>query len=143
MKRILFVCLGNICRSPMAEFVFKHLASESGRENEFVVASAATSDEAVGCNVHRGTREVLARHGVPCPKRTAVQLTRADYNNYDLILGMENANIRNMLAIFGGDPENKVARLLNRDVADPWYTGNFEVTYADITEGCKQLLEKL
>ena len=93
--------------------------------------------------MHRGTREVLARHGVPCPRRVAVQLTRAEYNKYDLILGMENANIRNMLAIFGGDPENKVARLLNRDVADPWYTGNFEVTYADITEGCKQLLEKL
>ncbi len=143
MKKILFVCLGNICRSPMAEFVFKNLAEKTGRLGEFLVASAATSDEAVGCGVHRGTREVLARHAVPCPPRRAVQLTKADYQKYDLIIGMENANVRNILAIFGGDPDNKVARLLDRDVADPWYTGNFDVTYADITEGCQLLLEKL
>ncbi len=141
MKKILFVCLGNICRSPMAEYVFKYLAEQAGVAKEFFVASAATSDEAVGCDVHRGTQNVLKKHGIPCPPRKAVQLTQADYMKYDLIIGMEQANVRNILNIFGSDTEGKVRRLLDRDVADPWYTGDFDSTYRDVLDGCKKILE--
>ena len=142
MKRVLFVCLGNICRSPMAEFVFKDMLKKTNRENDFTVASRATSDEAVGCGVHRGTQAVLAKHSVPCPHRTATQLVKADYERYDLIYGMDESNIRNMLRLFGGDKEGKVRLLLDREVADPWYTGNFDITYSDIVEGCKKILEE-
>ena len=147
MTKILFVCHGNICCSPMAEFLFWHLAEKRGRGGAFSVASAATSREEIGNGVHPGTRRVLARYGIDPSGKRAVQLTAADYGKYDLLLGMDSANVRNMLRILGGDPEHKVCRLLDltsypRDIADPWYTGDFEATLADILEGCDALLAR-
>ncbi len=147
MIKILFVCHGNICRSPMAEFLFRHMAEEQGRGADFFVASAATSREEIGNGVHPGTRRVLARYGINPAGKRAVQLTARDYGKYDLLLGMDSANVRNMLRILGGDPEGKVCRLLDltdhpRDIADPWYTGNFDVTRDDILEGCTALLAR-
>lgn len=145
MVKILFVCLGNICRSPMAEFVMKDLVKRSGLENNFLIASAGTSDEESGNPVHRGTKDKLKKLGIDCSGKTAVQLQKSDYNKYDFIIGMEQSNIRDMLKIFGRDPQKKIMRLLDlgdnpRDIADPWYTGNFESTYNDIREGCDDLL---
>lgn len=147
MTKILFVCHGNICRSPMAEFLFRYLAERQGRGAAFSVASAATSREEIGNGVHPGTRRVLARYGIDPSGKRAVQLTAADYGKYDLLLGMDSANVRNMLRILGGDPEGKVCRLLDltgcpRDIADPWYTGDFEATLSDILEGCAALLAR-
>ena len=145
MKRILFVCHGNICRSPMAEFVMKDLVKKAGRENDFVIESAATSTEEIGNSVYPPARRKLAEHGIGCQGKTARQMTRSDYNRYDLLIGMDDTNIRNMNRICGGDPEGKIRMLMDYtdrpgDVADPWYTGNFEATWQDVLLGCQQLL---
>lgn len=147
MTRILFVCLGNICRSPMAEFVMKQLVEEAGLSNEFEIASAATSAEELGNGVYPPVRRLLLRHGINPDGKTARQMTRADYARYDLLLGMDSANIRNMARICGGDPAHKIARLLDytarpRDISDPWYTRDFDRTWADVREGCEALLSQ-
>ncbi len=152
MIRVLFICHGNICRSPMAEFVFKDLVKRSGYESEFFIASAATSTEeiwnGVGNPVYPPAREELAKHGIGCDGKRAVQLQKSDYDKYDYILGMEQRNIRNTMRILKEDPKAKVKLFLSyssrpRDIADPWYTGNFAVTYADIVEGCQAFLDWL
>ena len=149
MIRVLFVCLGNICRSPMAEFIMKSIISERGLSDRFYIASAATSTEeiwnGVGNPVYPPAKRELAKHGISCEGKRAVQITKADYGKYDYILGMEERNIRNILRIVGKDPEHKVKLLLDysdhpRDIADPWYTGNFESTYRDVGEGCEGFL---
>ena len=145
--RILFVCHGNICRSTMAEFVLKDMVTRRELAERFHIESAATSTEEIGNPVHPGTAAVLREHGIGgFEAKRARQLRRADYDAFDFIIGMDTANIRNMNWILGGDPDGKVSRLLDftdhpRDVADPWYTGNFDVTYQDVCEGCKGLLE--
>ena len=141
--KILFVCHGNICRSPMAEFVMKDMVRKAKLEWKFEIASAATSTEELGNPVHRGTQAKLRQVGIPCEKRYARQMTRRDYDDYDIIIGMDRYNMRNMQRITGGDPDNKMRMLLPRDVADPWYTGNFDETYRDVSEGCRRLLEEL
>lgn len=146
--KILFVCHGNICRSPMAEFVFKDMVEKRGLKEMFYIASAATSSEEIGNPVHWGTREKLKEHGISCSGKRAVRLTRKDYDKYDYIIGMDSMNMSWMRRIVGSDPEGKLYRLLDftdkpRDIADPWYTGNFDVTYDDILEGCEALLEHL
>lgn len=143
--RILMVCLGNICRSPMAEFVMKDMIEKEYLGNRFYVASAATSTEEIGNPVHPGTRKKLKEYGISTNGKHAVQLSRKDYDKYDYLIGMEQRNVTNMLRILGGDPEGKVRRLLDfspdpRDIADPWYTGDFDRTYDDVYEGCKALL---
>ena len=148
MTNILFVCLGNICRSPMAEFVFRDLVQKRGLGDRFHVASAATSTEELGNPVHPGTRRRLAREGISVEGKHAVQLTRRDYGRYDLLIGMEQRNLSAMLRILGGDPQGKVRRLLDftdspRDISDPWYTGDFDRTYDDVLEGCLGLLAYL
>ena len=148
MIRILFVCHGNICRSPMAEFVMKHLVAKAGRTGEFEIASAATSTEEIGNPVYPPARAKLAEHGIGCAGKTARQLTKADYGKYDLLIGMDSANIRNMNRICGGDPDGKIRLLLDyigehRDVADPWYTRDFEATWWDVLSGCTALLQQL
>ena len=149
MIRVLFVCLGNICRSPMAEFIMKSIISERCLSDRFYIASAATSTEeiwnGVGNPVYPPAKRELAKHGISCEGKRAVQITKADYGKYDYILGMEERNIRNILRIVGKDPEHKVKLLLDysdhpRDIADPWYTGNFESTYRDVVEGCEGFL---
>lgn len=149
MTKILFVCLGNICRSTMAEFVMRDMVNKRGLGKQIVVASAGTSDEEDGNPVHHGTRRKLASMGVPVdPDKRARQMTKADYGKYDLLIGMEARNVANMRRITGGDPDEKMRRLLDysdrpRDIADPWYTGNFDVTYDDVVEGCGALLDAL
>ena len=148
MKRIMFVCHGNICRSPMAEFVFKEMINQRGISSDFYVSSSATSTEEIGNPVYAPARAELAKHGINCDCKRSVQLVRSDYDKYDLFVGMDSANIRNMLRIFGSDPEGKVSRLLDytgqgRDVADPWYTGIFDVTYSDVRDGCTALLKSI
>lgn len=143
--RIMMVCLGNICRSPMAEYVLRHLVREAGLEGQIKVDSAATSRYQIGDTPHRGTRRVLAEHGITCGDHRARQLTRADYDRYDLIIGMDEENRRDILRIVGRDPQHKVRTLLDwtdrpRAIADPWYTGDFETTYADVRTGCEALL---
>ena len=147
MTRILFVCLGNICRSPMAEYVMARMLKEAGLAGAVTVASAATSREEEGNDLYPPARQTLLAHGVPCPPRAATPLTRQDYAAWDRIIGMEPRNLTDMRRIFGGDPENKL-RLLHyageeRGIADPWYTGDFETTYADVCAGCAGLLEEL
>lgn len=144
--KILFVCHGNICRSPMAEFVMRDMIKKRGLDGKIVTASAATSTEEIGNPVHSGTRRKLREHGISTDGKYAVQLTKSDYDKYDYLIGMDSANIRNMKCITGGD--EKIIRLLDltdepRDVADPWYTGDFDTTYNDVVKGCKVLLEKL
>lgn len=146
--KILFVCHGNICRSPMAEYVLKDMIKKSGRETDFYIDSAATSTEEIGNGVHYGTRRKLKEQGIPCGDHRAVQLRRSDYSKYDYLIGMDTWNIRNMMRILGDDREKKVWRLLDfsenpRDIADPWYTGNFDLTYEDIVEGCHAFLKYL
>ncbi len=148
MTKVLFVCLGNICRSPMAEFVFRDMVQKQGLGDRFSVASAATSTEELGNPVHPGTQRRLAREGISTRGKTAVQLTRRDYQRYDYLIGMEQRNLSGMLRILGSDPAGKVHRLLDftdrpRDIADPWYTGDFDRTYDDVVEGCRGLLEHL
>ena len=148
MTKILFICHGNICRSPMAEFVMKDLVRKAGLENAFSIASAATSTEELGNPVYPPARRKLAEHGISCAGKTARQMTARDYERFDLLIGMDGANIRNILRICGGDPEGKVRLLLSytshpRDVADPWYTGDFDATWRDVNEGCRALLETL
>ena len=148
MVKILFVCHGNICRSPMAEFVMKTLVKQAGLEAQFQIASAATSTEEIGNPVYPPARRKQAEHGIGCAGKTARQMTRADYQEYDLLIGMDHANLRNMTRICGGDPEGKLRLLLDYtdrpgEVADPWYTGNFEQTWQDVTAGCRGLLESL
>ncbi|MEG0396557.1 MAG: low molecular weight protein-tyrosine-phosphatase [Oscillospiraceae bacterium] len=145
MINILFVCLGNICRSPMAEFVFKNMADEKGLTQSFCVRSAATSDWEVGNDTHRGTKEKLLQKGVPMEKRAAVMLDKSDYDKYDFIIGMEKQNLVDIIKIVGEDINKKVYSLLDftqnpRDIKDPWYTGDFDATYDDITKGCSALL---
>lgn len=142
---LLFVCHGNICRSPMAEFVMKDMIEKEHLGKRFYVASAATSTEEIGNPVHRGTREKLKEYGISTEGKYAVQLSRKDYDKYDYLIGMEQRNVSNMLRILGGDPEGKVKRLLDyssdpRDIADPWYTGDFDRTYDEVYEGCRALL---
>ena len=145
MTKILFICLGYICRSPMAEFEMKDLVIKAGLESQFHIESAATSREELGNPVYPPAKRELAKHGISCEGKRAVQITKADYGKYDYILGMEERNIRNILRIVGKDPEHKVKLLLDysdhpRDIADPWYTGNFESTYRDVVEGCEGFL---
>ena len=146
--KILFVCHGNICRSPMAEFCMKQLVSEANRSDEFEIASAATSTEELGNSVYPPTRRLLERKGIDCSGKTARQITAGDYLYYDLIIGMDNANMRNMKRFWGGDPEGKIRMLLDYtqrpgEVADPWYSGDFETTWRDVYAGCKGLLEEI
>lgn len=149
MIKILFICHGNICRSPMAEFVMKDLLEKRGLSDQFKIASAATSCEEIGNPVHYGTKRKLDELGITSyVKKRARQMTKLDYKEYDYLIGMDQYNIRNMLRILGRDPEHKVYRFLDfsshpRDIADPWYTGDFEKTYEDIAEGCEGLLAGL
>ena len=146
MIRILFVCHGNICRSPMAEFVMKDLVKKAGREDEYYIESAATSTEELGNEVYPPAKRKLAENGISCKGKTARQLTRRDYDRFDLLIGMDEWNIRNMTRMCGGDPEGKIRMLMDYtqrpgEVADPWYTGDFEATCRDVLEGCQGLLE--
>ncbi len=148
MIKILFVCHGNICRSPMAEFVMKDMVRRAGLEKEFEIASAATSTEEIGNPVYPPARKKLAEHGITCNGKTARQMTWGDYVHYDHLIGMDNWNLRNMRRMTKNDPEGKVRSLLSfagsdREVADPWYTGDFEATWKDVIEGCAALLEFL
>lgn len=148
MIHILFVCLGNICRSPMAEFVMKRLAEETGLSNQLEIASAATSAEEVGNGVYPPVRRLLMRHGMDPSEKTARQMSKADYAHYDLLIGMDSANLRSMARICGGDPDHKIVRLLDytdspRDISDPWYTRDFERTWTDIQMGCRGLMRHL
>lgn len=148
MIKILFICHGNICRSPMAEFIMKDLAQKRGVADRFYIASAATSREEIGNPVYPPAKKLLASKGISCEGKTAIQMTSQDYNTYDYIIGAEEANVRNILRIIQSDPEKKVHRLLDfsqnpRDISDPWYTGDFETTYDDVLEGCTALLEHI
>ena len=148
MIRIVFVCHGNICRSPMAEFVLKDMVKKRGIASDFFIESRATSTEEIGNPVHRGTRTKLAQFGISTAGKTAIQLKKSDYEKYDLLICMDSANIRNTLRITGSDPDGKVSKLLSfanegGDIADPWYTGNFYETYDDVLRGCEGLLKKL
>lgn len=148
MVKILFVCHGNICRSPMAEFIMKDLVQKAGLEAQFHIESAATSTEEIGNPVYPPARQKLAEHGIRCAGKTARQLQKSDYQAFALLIGMDRANIRNMNRICGGDPENKIHPLMeyagrSGDVDDPWYTGDFETTWQDVLAGCQGLLEQL
>lgn len=148
MIKVLFVCLGNICRSPMAEYVFKDMVKKKGLDNQFYISSAATSYEEIGNDMHYGTKDKLDEMGIPYTKHKARRIEKQDYQKYDYILGMEDTNIRNILRIIGNNKDNKIYKLLDfsknpRDIVDPWYTGNFTVTYNDIMEGCTGFLDYL
>ena len=148
MKKILFVCQGNICRSPMAEFILKDLVKKAGLASQFHIESAATSREEIGNPVYPPARSKLAEHGISCDGHAARQLANADYENYDLLIGMDSSNLRNMQRICGGDPDGKLHLLKDYtdrpgDVADPWYTEDFESTWQDVLAGCHGLLHEL
>lgn len=148
MIRVLFVCHGNICRSTLAESLFTHMVKQKGIEDMFYINSAATSREEIGNGPHYGTVKKLREMGVPVVPHRAVQMTKQDYEVYDYLIGMDTANIRNMNRIAGGDPDGKIYKMLSfagsgRDVADPWYTGNFDATYDDVLTGCEGFLEYL
>ncbi len=148
MHKILFICHGNICRSPMAQSVFTHLVRQQGLEQDFLIDSMATSTEELGAAPHRGTRQKLQQAGIPLVPHRARQIAWADYDRFDYIIGMDDWNIQNLRRMLKGDPAGKVCKLLSfagsrRDIADPWYTGNFDATYADVLEGCQALLQHL
>lgn len=148
MIKILFICHGNICRSPMCEFIMKYLVAKRGLASDFYIASAATSTEEIGSRVHHGTAAILDRLGIDYSEKRARQMTKKDYQDYDMLIGMDDWNMRNMNRIAGGDPEGKLHLLMDftdrpGEVADPWYTRNFEVTYRDVMDGCEGLLNYL
>lgn len=150
MIKVLFICHGNICRSTMAEFVFRDLAEKTGTAALFEIASAGVSDEEHGAGVHPGTRRMLEKHGITrgVAEKRARQIAYADYGAYDLLICMDYSNYKRCLSAFGGDPDRKLSLLMaecgeNRDVADPWYTGDFEATWSDISAGCRALWERL
>ena len=148
MIKILFVCHGNICRSPMAEFVMKDLAGRAGLSDRIRVASAATSREELGNPVYPPARRKLLEHGIRSDGKTARQMLKSDYEAFDLLIGMDQANLRNMKRICGGDPEGKMRLLMEYtdrpgEVADPWYTGDFDATWRDVLEGCRGQLEHI
>lgn len=148
MKRILFVCLGNICRSPMAEFVLQHKVKERNVAHEFYIESAATSRYEIGSDTHHGTKQELFSHNIACPPRQARQITRSDYDHFDYIIYMDDSNHKDLLNILGQDASHKLHKMMhfagsNADVADPWYTGNFSQTYKDIDLACNALLAEL
>ena len=152
MTKIMFVCHGNICRSPMAEFILRRMADEAGRADDFEIMSSATSTEeiwnGIGNPVYPPARAELKKHGFSCEGKRAVQLKKSDYDKYDLFVGMDDRNIVNMRRIFGGDPQGKIHKLMeytgsNEDVADPWFSERFDVAYADIYKGCAALFEKI
>lgn len=145
-KRILFVCHGNICRSPMAEFVMKDLVSKAGLEDSFYIESAATSTEEIGNPVYPPARRKLAEHGISCQGKSARQMRDSDYDRFNLLVGMDTWNIRNMQRICGGDPDGKIVKLMDftrrpGDVADPWYSDDFETTWRDVLEGCQGIMD--
>ncbi|MBR6698030.1 MAG: low molecular weight phosphotyrosine protein phosphatase [Lachnospiraceae bacterium] len=147
--KILFICHGNICRSPMAQYVMQDLVNKAGLSKHFIIDSAATSTEEIGNGVHYGTRQKLREVGVPCGDHRAVQITKKDYNIYDYLIVMDSNNLRTLKRIIPNDPDAKVSMLLDyanrqgQSIADPWYTGNFDATYRDVLEGCQGLLEYL
>lgn len=146
MKKIIFVCLGNICRSPMAEFVMKDIVEKAGLSHEFEIASAATSTYEIGNPVYPPARQKLAEHGIDCKGKTARQITKKDYDYYDYIVAMDQSNIRNLKNMLSNDPQGKISLLMDctsrpADVADPWYTGDFQATWDDVSEGCEALLK--
>jgi protein-tyrosine phosphatase len=152
MIKIMFVCHGNICRSPMAEFIFKDLIKNEGLENDFFISSSATSTEeiymGVGNPVYPPAKAELLKHGIIAEGKRAVQLKKSDYDKYDYFVGMDSANIRNMHIILGGDKDGKISKLLDHtdkkgDVSDPWYSDRFDIAYRDIYEGCRALLERI
>lgn len=148
MIKVLFICHGNICRSPMAEFILKDMVASRGIADQFYIASAATSNEEIGNPVYPPAKAELASHGIGCAGKTARRITRSDYAEHDYLIAMESYNIRNMMREFGTDPENKIYRLLDftqhpGDIDDPWYTRKFDVTYEEIVTGCEALLSHL
>lgn len=152
MKRIMFVCHGNICRSPMAEFIFKDLTEKHRVAHKYIIESSATSTEEirgnVGNPVYPPAKRELSKHGISCEGKRAMQVKKSDYDSFDLFLVMDSSNLRNIMRIFGSDPEGKVFKLLDYtgfggDVADPWYSGDFSTAYSDIYKGCEKLLDIL
>lgn len=148
MVRILFVCHGNICRSTMAEFVMKDIVRKANMADNFIIESAATHRDELGSDTHYGTKKELDKHGIPYTRRAARLITSADYDKFDLIIGMDEENMYNLHRVFSNDGKQKLHKLLEycgseRDVADPWYTGNFVATYNDVDAGCHALLEKI
>ena len=148
MHRIVFICHGNICRSPMAEFVLKDMVKKRGVAHDFFIESRATSTEEIGNGVHHGTTRKLAQYGISTAGKTAIQLRKSDYEKYDYLICMDSWNVRNTMRIIGSDKDGKVTKLLSfagegGDIADPWYTGNFDDTYDDVLRGCEGLLREL
>ncbi|MBR4111784.1 MAG: low molecular weight phosphotyrosine protein phosphatase [Ruminiclostridium sp.] len=148
MVKIVFICHGNICRSPMAEFVLKDMVKKRGIADDFFIESRATSTEEIGNGVHHGTTRKLAQYGISTIGKTAIQLRKSDYEKYDMLICMDSWNVRNTMRIIGSDKDEKVTKLLSfagegGDIADPWYTGNFDDTYDDVLRGCEGLLSYL